>query len=75
MRKKTTENVLWVRDNCGELRRLDAFREPRRNGADARLDEDWLRWARDDDGRWYSYGDAGDAVVESLSGDWFAIVD
>ena len=75
MASKYANDTLWVRASRGELRQLSAFCERRTCGAKAgATDAEWRRWARDEAGRWYAFSDFGDAVIESLSGDWFAIV-
>lgn len=73
MTRRYAEETLWVRACRGELRQLFTYREKRGNATSPGMTE-WLRWARDEAGRWYSFSDFGDAVVESLSGDWFSIV-
>jgi hypothetical protein len=65
---------LWVRTRRGETRELEVFCEPRLGDAGAVCAEP-LRWARDAQGRWYSFStmDAR-ALVESSTGDWFSIL-
>lgn len=65
---------LRVRARRGETRELEVFCEPRPGDAGAVRVEP-LRWARDAQGRWYSFStmDAR-ALVESSTGDWFSIL-
>ncbi|HSX60221.1 MAG TPA: hypothetical protein VLF18_08490 [Tahibacter sp.] len=72
MNHKTTK--LLVRASRGEMRELDVYCEPRLCDAGPAPAEP-LRWARDAEGRWYSFStmDAR-SLVESSSGDWFSIL-
>jgi hypothetical protein len=57
----------------GETRELVVFSEPRlcNAGHAAEL----LRWARDAQGRWYSFSSVdANTLVESSSGEWFCIL-
>ncbi|WP_313917747.1 hypothetical protein [Tahibacter sp.] len=65
---------LTVQATRGETRELDVFCEARLSDAPTG-DAEPLRWARDAQGRWYSFStmDAR-ALVESSSGDWFSIL-
>lgn len=64
---------LRVRDQRGEERQLIAYSEPRMDDRKSGGRE-WLRWARDEAGRWYSFGRDEGAVIESMSGAWFTVV-
>ncbi|UXI68411.1 hypothetical protein [Tahibacter amnicola] len=64
---------LVVRDSEGVERELRVFQEPRNPECEPRRRE-WLRWARDENGGWYSWNEAMDALVESSSGRWFSVV-
>jgi hypothetical protein len=71
---KHTSTKLQVRAERGETRELEVFREARLcDAAPGHAEE--LRWARDAQGRWYSFStfDAR-SLVESSSGDWFYIL-
>lgn len=73
MRRHYADDTLWVRARHGDLRQLFVYEE-RRNAQAPGGDAERRRWARDEAGRWYAFSDFGDALVESLSGDWLAIV-
>jgi hypothetical protein len=73
MKRHYADDTLWVRARHGGLRQLFVFEE-RRNAAGPDALDNCRRWARDEAGRWYAFSDFGDALVESLSGDWLAIV-
>ena len=65
----TQQGKLTVRSSAGDTRELQQFAEPRL--AEVRTDGEWLVWARDQDGRWYSWTKWHDALVESSSGQLF----
>lgn len=71
---KHTITRLTVQAARGGTRELEVFCEPRLCDAPAG-DAEFLRWARDAQGRWYSFStmDAR-SLVESSSGDWFSIL-
>lgn len=73
MKTRYADEMLWVRAGKGHPRQLFAYQERRNHAAPAEREER-IRWARDDQGRWYSFSRFGDAVVESLTGTWFRIV-
>jgi hypothetical protein len=65
---------LWVRARRGETRELYVFCEARIIEA-GRAQAETLRWARDAQGRWYSFSTMDErSLVESSSGDWFSIL-
>ncbi|MDC8012243.1 hypothetical protein [Tahibacter soli] len=66
------DDMLWVRSPAGDLRQLFVYQQPRPS-LPAR-DEARIRWARDDEGHWYSFSRFDEALIESVSGDWFAVV-
>lgn len=69
-----TKTKLWVRAARGETRELEVFCEPRCCYAGMAPVEP-LRWARDAQGRWYSFSTTdARALVESSTGDWFSIL-
>jgi hypothetical protein len=74
MDTQTRTSTLLARDARGEERQLVVFEEPRSDDR-GNGKREWLRWARDEDGRWYSFNASENAVLESLSGIWFDIVD
>jgi hypothetical protein len=74
MKSKYADGTLQVRTDRGELLELMTYAEPR-SGEGCSDRREWLRWARDDAGRWYSFSRFGDAVVESISGTWATIVE
>lgn len=64
---------LTVRAARGETREVEVFSEARLSDPGAAAEV--LRWARDAQGRWYSFSTMDqDALVESSSGDWFSIL-
>lgn len=71
---KHNTTKLRVQATHGETRELEVFCEVRLRDAEAGPAES-VRWARDAQGRWYSFStmDAG-VLVESSSGDWFSIL-
>ncbi len=70
---RQTTSKLRVRAARGETRELEVFSEARLN--DDGVAAEMLRWARDAQGRWYSFSTTGQrALVESSSGDWFAVL-
>ena len=73
MKTRYADDMLWVRAAKGHPRQLFTYQERRTNEAQAECAER-IRWARDDQGRWYSFSRFGDAVVESLTGTWFRIL-
>ncbi|HVJ63178.1 MAG TPA: hypothetical protein VM555_10760, partial [Tahibacter sp.] len=57
------DDTLWVRSPRGDLRQLFVYQQPR-----ATLpvrEEARIRWARDDEGHWYSFSRFDDALIES----------
>lgn len=66
------DGTLWVRTPGGDLRRLFFYQQPR--ATQVVRSEARIRWARDDEGHWYSFSHFDDAVIDSVTGDWFAIV-
>lgn len=71
---KFAANRVRVQAGGGEMRELEVFSEPRLCG-DTRSDAEPLRWARDAQGRWYSFSTLdATALIESSSGDWFSIL-
>lgn len=73
MKTRYADEMLWVRAGRGHPRQLFAYAEPLKHDAPAAHEEP-IRWARDEQGRWYSFSRFGDAVVESLTGTWFRIL-
>jgi len=71
---KQTITRLTVQAARGETRELEVFCESRLCDAPAGHAES-LRWARDAQGRWYSFSTMDPrSLVESSSGDWFSIL-
>ncbi len=71
---KSTTTRLRVQAAGGEMRELDVFCEARLCDTPAAQVEA-LRWARDAEGRWYSFSTMDPrSLVESSSGDWFSIL-
>lgn len=73
MKTRYADEMLWVRAGKGNPRQLFAYEETLMHDAKAGREER-IRWARDEQGRWYSFSRFGDAVVESLTGTWFRIL-
>lgn len=73
MYKYATQRLL-VQARRGETRELTVFSEPRLADVSS-ASQELLRWARDAQGRWYSFSSVDpQALVESSSGDWFSIL-
>ncbi|MEO8669735.1 MAG: hypothetical protein ABI411_00395 [Tahibacter sp.] len=66
---QTQPGRLMVRGSTGDERVLQQFAAPRITAQG--VAQEWLEWARDEAGRWYSWTRRRDALIESASGQWF----
>lgn len=59
--------TLLAEDDLGYRHLLIGYSEPAWNGESR-------RWARDQEGHWYSFNGTNSELVESSSGKWFKVV-